>query len=413
MNSLKYEKRILRLVYLLCIALFGNLAIIKTPIDKMAIIIGVILIVIIGFSHYIIRKFYPDGDKYIFVFASVLAVVGIAVLYRLNPASAIKQLVWFSAGITAYMLIVIILPDLRSFSKYKYVYMAATLIFMSMATIFRLIGLSSEINGAYNWVKIVGFAFQPSELGKIFLILYLSASLMNYIPSKNFKEQFRTLLEPGIVVMISLGFMVMQKDLGSALLFFFVSITILYMATSSWKFVVTGLTLFVCGGTSSYFMFSHVRRRIMIWKDVWKYANDQSYQIVQGFYGIASGGIFGSGIGQGYPKFIPFQETDFIYAVICEELGIVFAIGLMLIYFLLFYRGIRAALSAEDNFSQLNAVGFSTLIVAQVLVIIGGIFAVIPLTGITLPLVSYGGTSMLTMFFALGILQKISEEGHK
>lgn len=407
MNStLKYEKRMLILVYLLCLALFTNIALKQTPIDQMAFIIAGILIVIIGFSHFIIRKFYPDGDKYMLIFASVLAVVGIAVLYRIDPKLAMKQLVWFSLGIAVYMAIVIVLPDLRSFSKYKYVYMGGTLIFMAMA---KLIG--TEVHGAENWVKIGRFSFQPSEIGKIFLILYLASALMNYEKKDSLKEQFKQLLEPALVVMYSLGFMVLQRDLGSALMFFFVSVTMLYMATANWKYVATCLGLFAIGGTASYYLFGHVKRRVMIWKDVWKYANAESYQIVQGFYIMSVGGMFGTGLYNGYPKLVPFVETDFIFTIIAQELGLVFGIGLLLIYFLLFYRGIRAALNTDDAFSQLNAVGFSTLIVAQVLVIIGGVFAVIPLTGITLPLVSYGGTSMFTIFISLGILQKISEEG--
>ena len=407
MKTIKYEKKMLRLVYFLCMALFLNLALLEKPMDKMAIAIGVILIIVMGFSHFIIRKFYPDGDKYIFIFASVLAVVGIATLYRIDPKVAIKQLVWFSAGIATYMLIVIILPDLKSFSKYKYVYLGGTLVFMSMAML-----IGKEIYGAKNWVFIGGFGFQPSEIGKLFLILYLSSALMDYKPREGVVADIKGLLEPALAVMFSLGFMVMQKDLGSALLFFFISITMLYIATSNWKYVATGLGLFIAGGTASYYMFSHVRRRFMIiGENVWKYANNESYQLAQGFYAMASGGLFGVGLGNGYPSFTPVVETDMIYTLIVEEFGMIFAIGLMLIYFLLFYRGIRAALKAEDNFSQLNAMGFSTLIIAQVLVIIGGVFAVIPLTGITLPLVSYGGTSMLVIFFALGILQKVSEEG--
>lgn len=407
MRTIKYEKKMLRLVYLLCMALFLNLALLEKPIDKMALAIGVILIVVISFSHFIIRKFYPDGDKYIFIFASVLAVIGISILYRIDPKIAIKQLVWFSAGIATYMLIVIILPDLRSFSKYKYVYLGATLVFMSMAML-----IGKEVNGAKNWVYIGGLGFQPSEIGKLFLILYLSSALMNYNRRDGIIADIKGLLEPALVVMFSLGFMVLQKDLGSALLFFFISITMLYIATSNWKYVAMGLGLFAAGGTASYYMFSHVRRRFMIiGENVWKYANNESYQLVQGMYAMASGGLLGVGLGNGYPNFTFAVETDMIYTIIVEEFGMIFAIGLMLIYFLLFYRGIRAALKVEDNFSQLNAVGFSTLIIAQVLVIIGGVFAVIPLTGITLPLVSYGGTSMLTIFFALGILQKISEEG--
>ena len=405
-TTLKYEKRMLLLVYLLCLALFTNIAVKQTPIDKMAFIIAGILIIIIGFSHFIIRKFYPDGDKYMLIFASVLAVVGIAILYRLDHKLAMKQLVWFISGIAVYMGIVIVLPDLKSFAKYKYIYMVGTLVFMDMSMV-----IGSEINGAKNWVFIGSFGFQPSEIGKIFLILYLAAALMNYEKKNNIKDEFKQLLEPALVVMYSLGFMVLQRDLGSALMFFFVSITMLYIATCNWKYVTTGLGLFAIGGTASYYLFGHVRNRIKIWKDVWKYANKESFQIVQGFYAMSLGGMFGVGLYNGYPKLVPFRSTDFIFTLIAQELGLVFGIGLLLLYFLLFYRGIRAALNTDDPFSQLNAVGFSTLIVAQVLVIIGGVFSVIPLTGITLPLVSYGGTSMLTVFIALGILQKISEEG--
>ena len=405
-TTLKYEKRMLLLVYLLCLALFTNIAVKQTPIDKMAFIIAGILIIIIGFSHFIIRKFYPDGDNYMLIFASVLAVVGIAILYRLDHKLAMKQLVWFISGIAVYMGIVIVLPDLKSFAKYKYIYMVGTLVFMAMSMV-----IGSEINGAKNWVFIGSFGFQPSEIGKIFLILYLAAALMNYEKKNNIKDEFKQLLEPALVVMYSLGFMVLQRDLGSALMFFFVSITMLYIATCNWKYVTTGLGLFAIGGTASYYLFGHVRNRIKIWKDVWKYANKESFQIVQGFYAMSLGGMFGVGLYNGYPKLVPFRSTDFIFTLIAQELGLVFGIGLLLLYFLLFYRGIRAALNTDDPFSQLNAVGFSTLIVAQVLVIIGGVFSVIPLTGITLPLVSYGGTSMLTVFIALGILQKISEEG--
>lgn len=406
MGSLKYEKKLLIISYLLCVALFTNLALLGDTIDKGALIMSGVLIVLIFYGHFILGRFFPDGDKFLLIFASILSFIGIAMLYRLNPQIAVKQLIWFVAGITIYILIVVLLPDLKSFVKYKYVYLVVTLIFMSMALV-----IGQEVYGAKNWVIIGGFSFQPSEIGKIFLVLYLSSALSTYDDKKTLSGDFKQLLEPALVVMASLGCMVLQRDLGSALIFFGISITMIYIGTSGFKYVVTGLLLFAGGAVVSYNLFAHVRKRVLIWKDMWKYANNESYQIVQGLFAISSGGFFGSGLKQGYPGFVPVNETDFIFAVICEELGVVFAIGIMLLYFLLFYRGMRAALSAEDRFSQLNAVGFSAMIAMQVLVIIGGVFAVIPLTGIALPLISYGGTSMLTMFFALGILQKISEEG--
>lgn len=406
MKSLKREKRLLRLVYLLCLLLFTTLGFLQKPFDTFALIMGVVLCVLIGYSHFVVRRFYPDGDKFILIFASILAVVGVATLYRINRVTAIKQLVWIAIGIVGYILIVVILPDLRSFAKYKKLYMIITLLLMPLALIF-----GTELYGAKNWI-IIGkvISFQPSEFGKIALVLYLASALATYENNNNFKQDFKALWQPALVAGFSMGCMVLQRDLGSALIFFGISITLLYVATAKKKYVFIALGLAAIGSVAGYSMFGHVRERVMIWLDPWKYALGESYQIVEGMYSIAAGGLFGVGVGQGHFQNLPVKESDMIYAIICEEFGVIFAIGLMIIYFLLFYRGIRAAFVTDDKYSQLIAVGFSTMIACQTLVIIGGIFAVIPLTGITLPIISYGGSSVLTIFFALGILQKISEE---
>lgn len=405
MKAKKREKRLLNLVYLLCLLLFTALGFLQQPFDKFALIMGVVLCVLIGYSHFIVRRFYPDGDKFILIFASVLAVVGVAMLYRINPNTAIKQLIWIALGIIGYILIVVILPDLKSFAKYKNVYMIITLVLMPLALIF-----GTEQFGAKNWILIGPISFQPSEFAKIALVLYLAAALATYESKKSFKEEVKQLFQPALVAGFSMGCMVLQRDLGSALIFFGISITLLYVATSKKKYVFTALGLAAIGSVAGYTMFGHVRERVMIWRDPWKYELGSSYQIVEGMYSIAAGGLFGVGLGQGHFQNLPVKESDMIYAIICEEFGIIFAIGLMIIYFLLFYRGIRAAFVTKDSYSQLIAVGFSTMIACQTLVIIGGIFSVIPLTGITLPIISYGGSSVLTIFFALGILQKISEE---
>ena len=402
----KKETIMLSLIYILCIALFTNLAIIKDPIDKNALYFGGILCVIIFIAHFIVRKFYPNGDKFILTFSCLLVVIGIAMLYRINPKVAEKQLMWFLLSIVIYIIILKLFPDFRKFAKYKNVYMIFTLIFMPMALI-----IGTEVFGAKNWVIIGPVSFQPSEFGKIALVLYLSAALKEYKVGSKSKKNTKRLIQPALIVMFSLGCMVLQRDLGSALIFFGISITMLYIATGNRLYIITCLILSVIGSFASYNIFGHVRQRVEIWRNPWEYAQNQGYQIVQGLYSISSGGMFGSGLGQGYPGFVPVNTTDYIFAIICEEFGMVFGIGIMIVYFLLFYRCIRTAFVTDDEFSQLNAVGFSAMIACQILVIIGGIFAIIPLTGIALPLLSYGGSSMLTMFFALGILQKISEEG--
>jgi cell division protein FtsW (lipid II flippase) len=378
---------------------FLNLAMLNKDFDKGAIAMGAVTCLLIGYSYFIIRKFFSDGDKFIFIFSSILAIIGIIMLYRLDKATSIKQIIWFAVGVTTFILIVVILPDLKSFSKYKYLYMILTIVFMSMGTLF-----GKVLYGAKNWVNIGGFAFQPSEFGKLFLIAYLASSLKDY---KNFKH----LIEPAIIVMVSLGFMVLQRDLGSALMFFGISVTMLYMATSKIKYVATCFGLFGIGAFISYHLFDHVKLRFLIWKDPWPYATDKSFQVVQSLFAIASGGLLGVGLGKGFPEYIPVITTDFIFSIICEELGMLTGFSIIILYILLFYRCMRAALYADDKFSRLMTVGFSSMIACQTLVIVGGVINMIPLTGITLPLVSYGGSSMLSTFISLGIIQKISEEG--
>ena len=409
MNTVKYERRIILLICLLCIGIFVNLALIADPISTTALYMGGVLILAIIVPYIIIRKFRPNGDKYILIFMDVLIVVSVGILYVINPQSALRQLIWYCIGIVMYLVIVLALPDLKTFAKYKRVYLIGTLVFMAMSLV-----IGTEINGAKNWVEIGPLSFQPAEFGKLFLIFYLSSVLITYKKKDKFIDDLKGLLRPILVVGYSIVLMFLQHDLGMGLMFFIVALTILYMATSNGKYILISLVGLLLGGTVGYLSLGYVRQRFeVVGPNVWNYASSSGYQIVQGFYTMSTGGLFGTGLGNGYPSLVPEASTDFIYTIIAEQFGMIFAVGLMIIYFLLFYRGIRSALHAKDKFSQLAAVGFSTMVVAQVLIIVGGVFAVIPLTGITLPMLSYGGTSMLTILFALGILQKVSEEGNR
>lgn len=410
MESIKEEKKLLRYTYLLCIVLFGNMFFIgKGSFDKGAIIMGAIICLIFMYSHFIIRRFFPDGDKYILLFSNVLAVIGMGILYRLDSPTALKQLIYYTIGIAVFILVVVLFPSLSKFGKYKYVYLVCTLLLMSLGTFF-----GKEVYGAKNWISIGGFSFQPTEFAKLSLVAYLASALQNYgkdFKGKSEKIRFKALLEPGIVVMVSLGFMVIQKDLGSALLFFAIAVTMLYIATSNFKYILLCLVLFMVGGFISYKLFGHVRLRVMIWGDPWKYGHNEGLQIVQSLISIASGGLFGTGLGLGYPNMVPVVKSDFIFSAVCEEMGLLTGFAILILFFLLFYRCMRVPIYSKDNFTRLLAVGYSTMIAAQVLVIVGGVVGAIPLTGITLPLVSAGGSSMIITFFSLGIIQKISEDG--
>ncbi len=394
----KWLKKLQFFIYLFVFFGFLNLAILSKPIDPMAGVFWAVITVIIAVTSWVLKKYYPMGDRLIFLLAILLCSIGMIMLFRLNKATALKQLVWLVIGIVMFLFVVLYLKKgLIKFAKYKYFFLAGTIIFMAMAT---FIGV--EILGAKNWVKIGPYGFQPSEFGKIFLILYLSTALSEITSRKQ-------LIEPGIAIIISLGFMVLQRDLGTALIIFAVSVTMVYLATSKKLYVLISLGLFGVGGAASYAIFGHIRKRFMIWLNPWDYVYNESYQLVQSMYAIAMGGLFGRGLGMGHPGYVAVNESDFIFSVICEEMGLLMGLAILILHFLLFYRSIRSAIHAENNFTKLLTAGLSVMIATQTLVIVGGVTGFIPLTGITLPFVSYGGTSLLISFLALSIIQKVSE----
>ncbi len=394
----KLLKKLQFLIYLFVFFGFLNLAILSKPVDPMAGLFWAVITVIIAVTSWVLKKYYPMGDRLIFLLAVLLCSIGMIMLFRLNKTTALKQLVWLVIGIIMFLFVVLYLKKgLIKYAKYKYLFLAGTIIFMAMAT---FIGV--EILGAKNWVRIGPYGFQPSEFGKIFLILYLSTALSDITSRKQ-------LIEPGITIIISLGFMVLQRDLGTALIIFAVSVTMVYLATSKKLYVLISLGLFGAGGAASYAIFGHIRRRFMIWLNPWDYVYNESYQLVQSMYAIAMGGLFGRGLGLGHPGYVAVNESDFIFSVICEEMGLLMGLAILILHFLLFYRSIRSAIHAENNFTKLLTAGLSVMIATQTLVIVGGVTGFIPLTGITLPFVSYGGTSLLISFLALSIIQKVSE----
>ncbi|WP_054876157.1 FtsW/RodA/SpoVE family cell cycle protein [Oxobacter pfennigii] len=395
MDNRKEEKRILSLVYGIGIIAFSIIGLYNN--DSIAYLIGIFSVVLIGYGHFIISRYFPDGDKYLFVLAAFLAEMGLVMLYRINPYYAIRQITWLTVGVAVFILIVVLFPDMEGIKDFKYYYLAAAIGLLVLTQVF-----GSDIRGSKNWINLGFIGFQPSEFSKVFLILYLASEL------HDFKDR-KGLIMPAAAVLVSLIFLVLQKDLGSALIFFGISITMVYIATPKIKYVLSAVVLFLIGGAGSYFVFSHVRNRVNIWINPWKDPNGAGYQVVQSLFAIAWGGLMGTGLNLGYPKYIPEVHTDFIFAIVCEEFGLLGGFAVIIAYFLLVYRGMRTAIYSEDNFTRLVAVGISTMIGAQVFVIIGGVIKLIPLTGITLPLMSYGGSSFVINFIALGILQKISE----
>src|SRR5690554_6123588 len=272
--------RMLIPIFLLTFAMFFNIAVFQPVFDIGALIMAAVMCVLIAYAHFVVNKFFSRGDKYLVTFISVLPVIGIAVLYRLNPDTAIRQVLWFIIGMSVYIALVIILPDLKRFAKLKYLYLVATVVFMAMATF-----IGETRFGAKNWVDLGFISFQPSEFGKIFFVFYLASSLKNF-------STLKSLIEPGIIMLVSIGFMVLQRDLGSAMIFAFIGIAMIFAATSKVKYLLASFGIGAVGAVLSYYIFPHIRRRVMIWRNPWEYAQNESYQIVQGLYAMASGGLF-------------------------------------------------------------------------------------------------------------------------
>ncbi len=390
-----FEKSIIKDICIITMLLYSILALSKM--DYRPLEVGGLSCILIISSYSIISKFFYKGDKFLLIIPLFITQFGLIMIYRINSALAFKQIVWFVLGLGIYMIIVIFLRDISRLEKFKYLYAIIAILLLSSTLFF-----GKEIKGSRNWLRIGKYSIQPSEIAKFFLIFYLASAIQDV---KDFKDAVKI----SIPVFICIGLLVVEKDLGAGLIFFGIFITMVYIGTSDYKFILASLGVFIVGSIFSYFKFAHVRTRFAIWIDPWKDKYDKGNQICQSLLAIASGGLFGTGLGLGHPEFIPEVHNDCIFAAICEEFGLLGGTALILLYLILVYRGLRAAINAKDNFSSLVAVGISSMIGFQVFVIIGGVIKMIPLTGVTLPFVSYGGSSMILNFACLGVLQKISE----
>jgi cell division protein FtsW (lipid II flippase) len=333
---------------------------------------------------------------------------------RLDPKLALEQLIWIVVASVCFLLVVLFLRNYEVLAQYKYTLGIAALVLLA-STMF----LGKEVNGARLWLQIGPLHFQPSELAKILLVVFLAAffaekhellSISTHrvlgVPVPELKYFIPLLIMWGISVLM----MIFQKDLGSSLLFFGILICMLYAATGRKSYVFVGFALFLLGAYLCYLQFGHVQVRVMTWLHPFNPATieKESYQISQSLFALSSGGVSGTGLGLGHPNFIPSVSTDFIFSAVGEELGLIGAASVVLFYVLLVARGIKVALSHRDDFGKLLAVGLVSIIAIQSFLIMGGVTRLIPLTGITLPFMSYGGSSLVANFILLAMLVVLS-----
>lgn len=377
------------------------------------------LFVVLGLffaAHVATRFLAPEADGVMLPMAGLLNGIGYVFITRLNQDLAAKQAVWTMLGVGLYVATLAVVRNSKDLEKYRYTMLVAGLVLLLLPM---LPYFGQEINGSRIWVRYRSVNFQPGEFAKIALALFFAS----YIIDK--RELFREahfkfgpiklpdpehlaplLLSWGVSLMV----MVLQRDLGTSLLFFMLFLVMVWVGSERLSFLVTGLVMFAGGSYVGWRLFSHVKVRVNIWLDPWKDPLDTGYQIVEAQFGLASGGITGSGPGRGYPGRVPLAETDFIFAAIGEELGLLGATAILLAYLFFIGAGLRAALGATRPFAKLLATGLTGLLGFQAFIIIAGVTRVMPLTGVTLPFVSYGGSSLLANYALLALLMRISDE---
>jgi cell division protein FtsW (lipid II flippase) len=376
--------------------------------------------------HLVIRFTLPYADPYLFPLVAVLACFGLVVIYRIDETLARQQAQWFVVGLILFTATILFLRDLRVLERYRYTIALAGLLLLFLP---RVPGIGQQVNGAYLGVKLGPLTFQPAEFGKIAIIIFLAAYLRDtrQVLVQGSRRLLGVTIPPikhfGPLLLVwgaAMFMLVFIRDLGSSLMYFGGFLAVLYVATNRLSFVTVGMVLF---GIGSYFFahtVSHVQERVNIWLDPFnpQWVEKSGYQIAQSVFAQADGGLFGTGFGASLLKvggttLIPAPQTDLIYSVIVNELGLVGACGLILVYLLFAERGFKTALLAGDSFSKLLAAGLSAVFALQVFVIVGGVTRVIPLTGVTLPFVSYGGSSIMANFVLLALLLLLSDRARR
>ncbi|MGH2806464.1 MAG: FtsW/RodA/SpoVE family cell cycle protein [Actinomycetota bacterium] len=371
-------------------------------------------------THLVMRRSAPQADPLVLPLAAILNALGLAAIYRLEPEKlGPAQVTWTLVGLGFFVGTLLLVRDYTALSRYKYLlgFAGVGLLLLPLAP-----GIGRTVNGARLWVGFGGyFQFQPGELAKICLVIFFAAylaerkELLSIAPRRLLGLHFPDVKHFGpLLVMwgLSLAVMFFERDLGSSLLFFSIFLVMLYVATARFVYVAIGSLLFLVGAYVGYQRFDHVQDRVSVWLDVFnpRFIQDEGYQLAQSLFALAQGGLFGTGLGRGRPDLIPAAHTDFIFSVIGEEMGLMGTAGVLLCFMLIVARGLRISLTARDDFGQLLIAGLIGIFAIQTIIIIGGVTRLMPLTGITLPFMSYGGSSLLSNFMLLALVVRVSDQ---
>lgn len=345
------------------------------------------------------------GDAFLFMPVTALLSIGLLMLTRIDHELGDRQMVWFLISVAVYFISYFLYSKVGKKEKLFILY-AILSIGLFLATLI----FGTTLNGAKNWIYIGNQGFQPSEFIRILFVFALSALLEKRSGGRIMQTEMKKSLLIMLYVYINLGFLVLQREWGIAVLFFLIYISLFFVFGKRQSLILLNGIFAGAGLYLGYKFLYHIKTRVAIWLDPFSDPSGRGYQIVQSLIAIASGGFTGSGLYNGSPGYVPFVESDFIFSAICEEFGILGGISVILLYFILVYRAFKIALAVPNSFDKKVAVGLSSMLAFQTFIILGGVIKFIPLTGITLPFVSYGGSSLITSFMALGILQAISKK---
>jgi peptidoglycan glycosyltransferase len=381
--------------------------------------IGPFLGIILGLlaaAHVATRRLAPNADGVLLPMAGLLNGIGYVMIARLDRDLAGLQSMWTAVGVLAFIVTLFVVRRARDLERYRYTF---ALLGVGLLLLPLLPKLGRNINGARIWIRFGAATFQPGELAKLLLAIFFAGYL---VEKRELLQAFTRRIGPinlpdpkflGPVLAawgFSLVVMVFEKDLGSSLLFFALFVTMLWVATARGIYLAVGGLLFSAGAFFAYRSFGHVRGRVQVWLDPFQYAADKGYQLTQGLFAFGTGGVTGTGLSLGSPGRIPAVTTDFIFAAIGEELGLLGTVAIVTAFLLMVGVGLRIAVQARSDFEKLLATGLTVTLGVQTFIILGGVTRLVPLTGITLPFVSYGGSSLLANYILLALLLRISSD---